>query len=154
MRRLRILLVDDHAVIRVTTAEFLREEGYDVTEAEDGQRAVELFDAFRPDLVLLDIQMPGMNGVRVAEALHERDADVPMIAVTGTPYLIDEQQYLFKMVFRKPVSLAQFERAHCSAFCAPLTERNFTLATVFCVASSRQPIHFAQEKNAAGRGSF
>ena len=106
MRRLHILIVDDHELVRATTAEYLRAEGHDVLEAVSGEQAIELFDTARPDLVLLDIQMPGMNGVNVAEVLHTRDVNTPIVAVTGTPYLVGEQRGLFKKVFRKPVSLA------------------------------------------------
>ena len=113
---MHILLVDDNELARVTAAEFLREEGFEVTEAESGRQAVELFDASRPDVVLLDIQMPDMNGVTVAETLHTRDASTPLIAVTGASYLIDEQRYLFSEVFRKPVSLAHLSRQITARF--------------------------------------
>ncbi|HMV63201.1 MAG TPA: EAL domain-containing protein [Rhodocyclaceae bacterium] len=83
--RARILIVDDDPLTRLMAGEALREGGYAVQEAEDGQQALELFSARRPDLVLLDVVMPGLGGFEVCARLRALDAGllVPIIMLTG-----------------------------------------------------------------------
>jgi signal transduction histidine kinase len=67
----RVLLVDDEAVVRLGTAEMLRELGYDVTEANSGNQAIALVrSGFEPDLLVTDFLMPGMNGVNLVDSLR------------------------------------------------------------------------------------
>jgi CheY-like chemotaxis protein len=61
-RRERILLVDDDESIRQVVSIFLNDEGYEVAAAGDGQAALELLENFHPDLILLDLRMPVMDG--------------------------------------------------------------------------------------------
>ena len=69
-RQRRIVLAEDEAIIRMDLREMLEEEGFDVVaEAADGRKAVDLAREFKPDLVILDIKMPGMNGIRAAEII-------------------------------------------------------------------------------------
>ena len=80
-----ILLVDDSAVVRKVLGDRLSELGWRVSEAADGQEGLERARAARPDIVLLDIEMPRMNGFQVLAAL-KRDpdlADTPVIFLTG-----------------------------------------------------------------------
>ena len=78
---LRILLAEDEALIRMDLAEMLAEEGYDVVgQAGDGQRAVELARELRPDLVILDVKMPVLDGIAAAETIAgERIAPVVIL---------------------------------------------------------------------------
>jgi len=115
MRRLRILIVDDSDFVRSTAAEFLRDEGHVVTEARDGQRALDLFDREGAELILLDIQMPGMSGLDVADALVGRDPQLPIFAFTAMPQVIGDKRPLFQDVFVKPVSLVRLS-AELDAF--------------------------------------
>lgn len=65
-----VLIVDDHEAFRSSARALLEAEGFDVIgEAADGQKAVEAVAALRPDIVLLDIQLPGLDGLAVAEQL-------------------------------------------------------------------------------------
>ncbi len=65
-----VLIVDDHATFRASARALLEAEGFDVIgEAADGAGAVEAVAALRPDIVLLDIQLPGLDGISVAEQL-------------------------------------------------------------------------------------
>ena len=67
-RRPRVLIAEDEALIRLDLAEMLEEEGYDVVgQAEDGEKAVALAEELRPDLVILDIKMPRLDGLAAAE---------------------------------------------------------------------------------------
>jgi response regulator NasT len=66
----RVLIAEDEALIRMDLAEMLGEEGYDVIgQAADGQRAIELAEELRPDLVILDIKMPVLDGIAAAERI-------------------------------------------------------------------------------------
>ncbi|MGI5817162.1 MAG: response regulator transcription factor [Armatimonadota bacterium] len=81
----RILLVDDERDLVFYTKLFLEEKGYEVTEAYDGQQALELLDDFRPDLMLLDVTMPRMTGWDVLRTMQEdpEKADIPVLMLTA-----------------------------------------------------------------------
>ncbi len=80
---LRVLIADDEAVIRLGLRTMLEEQGYRVVgEAADGARALDLVRKLRPDLVLLDIKMPGVDGLQAARELGARHA-VPVIILTA-----------------------------------------------------------------------
>ena len=80
---LRILIADDEAVIRLGLRSMLEDQGYRVVgEAADGTRALDLVRRLRPDLVFLDIKMPGINGLQAAQALLAERA-VPVIVLTA-----------------------------------------------------------------------
>jgi response regulator RpfG family c-di-GMP phosphodiesterase len=68
----KILIVDDEVSIRLLARQILETHGYACAEAADGRAAVEAFGKFEPDLVLLDIQLPGMTGFEVCELLRRR----------------------------------------------------------------------------------
>ena len=78
----RILVADDDREIVRTVRAYLEESGYEVTSAHDGKTALDSFHNERPDLVVLDIMMPEMNGLDVAKALR-RESDVPIIMLTA-----------------------------------------------------------------------
>ncbi len=66
----RVLIAEDEALIRLDLSEMLQEEGYDVVgEAGDGETAVRLAEELRPDLVILDVKMPVMDGIAAAERI-------------------------------------------------------------------------------------
>lgn len=81
----RILLVDDDTTLLEVYVDLLREAGYAVEAASSGPRAKELIAASAFDLVLTDIVMPDTNGIEVLRAVRERDLDVPVLLVTGSP---------------------------------------------------------------------
>jgi DNA-binding NarL/FixJ family response regulator len=72
---LRILLADDHQILRHSLRALLEREGLEVVaEAEDGERAVELTTSLRPDVAVLDLSMPRLNGIDAARTLGQGDA--------------------------------------------------------------------------------
>lgn len=73
---LRILLAGDDLKYSILLKRFLEKEGYEVTYTGNGTMALEQFPAVKPDLVLLDINMPGKNGFEVAEKIREQDHNV------------------------------------------------------------------------------
>lgn len=81
----RVLIVDDNRDAADTLGSILRLLGADIAVAHDGPAALEAFDSYRPDAVILDIGMPGMNGYDVARAIRSRQNGkrVPIIALTG-----------------------------------------------------------------------
>ena len=84
MAKEKVLIVDDEYLIRWSLAENLKEEGYRCTMAETGEEALEKFRAETPDLVLLDMKLPGIDGIQVLEQIKESDPEVPVIMITAT----------------------------------------------------------------------
>ncbi|MCZ8523644.1 MULTISPECIES: response regulator [Paenibacillus] len=86
MANYHILLADDEAALRFLLTETLADEGYDITEAEDGQGALDHLQAKRFDLIILDYMMPERTGVEVCEWLrsHENpNRKTPVILLTA-----------------------------------------------------------------------
>jgi len=80
-----ILVVDDHEEIREALSEILEEEGHDISQAVDGLDALEAINKSRPDVVLLDIAMPGMDGLETLQRIKSQPelANIPVIMVTA-----------------------------------------------------------------------
>ena len=82
MERIRILLVDDDLQNSEFLRKFLEADGYEVAYAENGRKGWEAFSADKPDLVLLDVNMPVMNGFELARLIREQDRDVLIFFLT------------------------------------------------------------------------
>lgn len=80
---MNILVVDDDEIVRFVLTEKLREFGFAATAACDGLSAVELFVSSKFDAVLLDLKMPGMDGIETLKELRQHDPDIPVIMVTA-----------------------------------------------------------------------
>jgi CheY-like chemotaxis protein len=80
-----VLVVDDEPVLRAIVREILDEEGYAVIEAADGRVALEIMESARPDLVLMDVMMPGVDGREAYRRLrsHPEHRDVPVIMMSA-----------------------------------------------------------------------
>ena len=76
-----ILIVEDDKELTALLTDFLREEGYTVSSVDSGERAVQLFERYGARLVVLDINLPDMNGFAVCSKLRE-NADTPILIVS------------------------------------------------------------------------
>ena len=85
----KILIADDEQLMRQLVADFLRPEGYEVLEAADGKEALELYKKEQPDLVLLDVMMPGYDGWTVCREIR-RESAVPIMMITAKGEEIDQ----------------------------------------------------------------
>jgi len=78
----RVLVAEDESLIRMDIVEILRENGYDVVaEAADGQEAIDLSTELKPDLVVMDIKMPNLDGITAAKRLSE--LKIPVVLLTA-----------------------------------------------------------------------
>jgi PAS domain S-box-containing protein len=78
-----VLTIEDDDIIRETMAEWLEDNGFIPLTASNGQKGIETFNRKHPDMVLLDLTMPGMNGLAVLNAIRQQDPDTPVIVVSG-----------------------------------------------------------------------
>jgi NarL family two-component system response regulator LiaR len=83
--KIKILLVDDHTVVRSGLTKFLRvnKDFHLVGEASDGAEAMQLASLHKPDVVLMDLMMPGVDGVTATRAIHEKQPGVKIIVLTS-----------------------------------------------------------------------
>ena len=91
-----ILLVEDNEVNRRLAGFLLRSQGYQVREATSAAAAFEMVDQDRPDLIVMDIQLPGIDGLAATRKLKEQPvtADIPVIAVTSYAMKGDREKAL------------------------------------------------------------
>ncbi len=80
---MKILVVDDDQAVRDSLRRSLSFNGYTVTMAEDGEKALDQISADRPDLVVLDVMMPKMDGLDVCRELRSRGDDIPVLMLTA-----------------------------------------------------------------------
>jgi DNA-binding response OmpR family regulator len=117
-----VLLADDSALIHRHTCPILEEAGYDVVGSYDGKEALELFVERRPDLVITDVEMPGLDGFALCKAIKERSPSTPVIICSALGEAADLQrgfdagadEYLIKPA--APDELTSRVRALISSF--------------------------------------
>ena len=110
-RPARVLIADDEHNIVEMLQDFLVGEGYEVATAGTGGEALAAVDAFRPDVLLLDLAMPGMSGAEVLDRPRRRGAQLPVIVISGR--LDHETQGV--QVIDKPFNLSKIGRAVAEA---------------------------------------
>ena len=96
MERIKVLIADDHRVVREGLVAIMREsEDLEVVgEARDGQEAVEKARELSPDVILMDVSMPRMNGVEATRAIKRESPHIGVVALT----MYDEEKYIFDLV--------------------------------------------------------
>lgn len=112
----RVLVVDDSATIRAVLNKMLMQDGYDVLKAADGESAIELARSEQPDLIFLDIVLPGMSGFAVLRCLR-RDATtrhIPIVMISGNVQATEQfyvQRFGADDFMKKPFGRSEvFER--------------------------------------------
>lgn len=85
----KILIADDEQLMRQLVIDFLRPEGYEILEASDGKEALDIYDKEHPDLILLDVMMPGYDGWTVCREIR-RESTVPIMMLTAKGEEIDQ----------------------------------------------------------------
>jgi len=104
----KILVVDDVDTIARVYTRFLDREGYEVRVAFNGEEALDVWEQFKPDLVISDIRMPKMNGFELAHELRKRNPSQKVILMTGyaeEAELLEQQKQHGFPFFTKPVDL-------------------------------------------------
>lgn len=105
----RVVIAEDEALIRLDLAEMLRDEGYQVVgEAGDGQEAVDLAEALRPDLVIMDVKMPRRDGIdAAAEIAAKRIAPIVILTAFSQRDLVEKARDAGAMAYLvKPFSIS------------------------------------------------
>jgi CheY-like chemotaxis protein len=113
MRGMRILIVEDEFFIRLLLTEFLRDEGFAITEAETGEQAIRLLDRLETfDLLLTDISLPGeANGNDVATKAKQLCPDIPVVYSSGRPGSLTNKIGPGDAFLSKPYRLADLASA-------------------------------------------
>src|SRR3972149_4100286 len=89
MAQNRILAVEDEPTVAEVVDRYLRRDGYNVSVTHDGLRALEEYDRFQPDLVVLDLMLPGLDGIEVCRRIRAR-ASTPIIMLTARADEVDK----------------------------------------------------------------
>ena len=90
----RVLVVDDEAMLADLLSQALRHEGWETATAKDGLDALAKATSFHPDVVILDVQMPRMDGLETLERLRARDPELPVLFLTARDAVADRVQGL------------------------------------------------------------
>jgi DNA-binding response OmpR family regulator len=152
----RILTVDDESSIRLTLAAMLQRAGYDVISVESGEEAVTLLERQGFDLLLVDLKMPGMDGMQVVAAARQRQPDLAIIVLTGHGSLDTAVEGLHQGIFDYVLKTAEpaqvIERVKAGLEARQLLLRQKTLLDVVgtAVQELRGPATTSNESRAAG----
>jgi two-component system response regulator (stage 0 sporulation protein F) len=110
----RLLIVDDQVGIRILLLEVFATEGYETFQAANGRTALEIVRLHRPDLVLLDMKIPGMDGLEILKQIKEYDRSIKVIMMTayGELDMIKEATDLGALMhFTKPFDIDEMRLA-------------------------------------------
>ena len=85
-----VLIVDDVPTNVMLVQAILKKEGYTLLTADSGKKALEMTDAHNPNLILLDIMMPEMDGLQATQFIRSFDQDIPIVAMTANAFTEDK----------------------------------------------------------------
>lgn len=152
-KRGRILIVDDERVMRESLSRVLEEAGYSAVAAASGEEALGAFAAHRPDLVLLDVMMPGLDGYATCVEMRKLDREAPVVFLSALDSDVDQikgleagaDDYVSK-VSSERLLLARIEKAiarsvRFSAISAPPSMTR-TEAGIFRLLESKRGAYF------------
>ncbi|WP_144460126.1 response regulator [Siminovitchia fortis] len=112
--REKVLIVDDQFGIRTLLNEVLQKEGYEIFQAANGLQALSVTEQHAPDLVLLDMKIPGMDGLEILKKMKEINPDIRVIIMTayGELDLIEQTKKLGALAhFSKPFDIEEIRSA-------------------------------------------
>jgi len=150
----QILIVDDESSIRLTLSALLKRAGFEVTSAENGPEAIALLERQAFELMLVDLKMPGMDGMQVVAAARRRQPDLAIIVLTGHGSLETAVEGLHQGVFdyllktTEPAQVIERVKAGLQARAQRVRER--TLLDV--VGTAVQELRGAQNTSSADSG--
>ncbi|MFS0645501.1 response regulator [Siminovitchia sp. 179-K 8D1 HS] len=110
----KVLIVDDQFGIRTLLNEVLQKEGYQIYQAANGHQALHMMKQHAPDLVLLDIKIPGMDGLEILKKMKEMNQDIRVIIMTayGELDMIEKTKQLGALAhFSKPFDIEEIRNA-------------------------------------------
>ncbi len=123
-RQARILLVDDDPAVRDALTEVLHSEHYEVVPAGDGREALTQFTATQPDLVLLDLSLPRMEGWAAFAAMEKRRPFTPVVVITARPHQYERAVGAgIDAIMEKPLDLPRLLAAIAQLLNETRTER-------------------------------
>lgn len=102
-----VLIVDDEPMICMLLRDFLEMEGYTVYEAGDGNMGLRVFKELKPDIVIIDVKMPGIDGVKLKKLIKEADSNVEIITMSGHIEAIDRYTGDGDIFLKKPFNLKE-----------------------------------------------
>ncbi len=104
----RVLVVDDDPDIRELLSSALGDEGFEVAPAANGEEALAVISTFRPDVIVLDLMMPVMDGWQFASELRARDQEIPLVLLSAARDLrLHAQRLAAADVIEKPFDLGE-----------------------------------------------
>jgi two-component system response regulator AtoC len=112
--RFRVLVIDDDPGVRDYMEALVSRQGYEVTAAADGEEALKNLDAIQPDLITLDVVLPGMDGLQTLEKLKQRLPDVPVVMLSGhgqARNIVEAMRRGASDFLRKPFEVEELELA-------------------------------------------
>jgi len=162
--RFRVLVIDDDPGVRDYMEALVSRQGYEVFAAADGEEALENLEQSRPDLVTLDVVLPGMDGLKILAELKKRLPDVPVVMLSGhgqarniveamrlgasdflrKPFEVEELELAFQKALEKRALKQEVERLRNRA-------RSETELGRFATSSSRSPTRTSPCSSAATR---
>ncbi|GAA6166517.1 SpoIIE family protein phosphatase [Sessilibacter corallicola] len=90
----KLLLIDDDQLVRQSIRAYLEDSGFEVFESDDGARGLELFQEIKPDVVLSDLRMPGIDGLNVLQEIHKINSEIGVIVISGAGLMNDAVEAL------------------------------------------------------------
>lgn len=130
---MKILTIDDQELILLSVEKRLKELGYTVMTANSGQKGIDLVDSFKPDLVLVDINMPDMSGLEVVKHIRSNDeVKIPILVMSGNTeenVIMDGFTLGIDDYMKKPVSLDEMAARIKRLIGAPDVAKNIDSAT-------------------------
>ncbi|MEL6578136.1 MAG: response regulator [Cyanobacteria bacterium J06621_12] len=102
-----ILVVEDNSDLQLLFKLLLESEGYEVTIAHNGREALTFLESMQPELILMDIMMPGVNGLEISHRIKQKDQSLPIILISAIDRLQEQQLNYSKAndILYKPFNL-------------------------------------------------